>query len=51
MKKLENYGVVSLDAREMTETDGGLTHLGVWAITQISIFCAGFQEGWNESKR
>ena len=24
MKNLENYGVVSLDSREMKETDGGI---------------------------
>lgn len=51
MKNLENYGVVSLDNKEMKETDGGFGYLEVWLITEISIFCAGFQEGWNENKR
>ena len=32
MKNLENYGVVSLDAKEMKETDGGMfLHWGWYA--------------------
>ena len=32
MKNLENYGVVSLDNREMMEIDGGLDGTDGWAI-------------------
>ncbi len=32
MKNLENYGVVSLDTKEMMEIDGGLSGEDAWAI-------------------
>ncbi len=55
MKNLENYGVVSLDCREMKETDGGCLGLGlalgvigacIYVYNGWDDFAAGFSEGY-----
>jgi len=40
MKNLENYGVVSLDSREMLEIDGGLWGMDGWDWMAIAATAA-----------
>jgi hypothetical protein len=41
MKKLENYGVLEMNLREMREVDGGLMIMGALAIALAVAYLAG----------
>lgn len=54
MKNLENYGVVSLDAREMKDVDGGIIPVIVvagtiafWGLAFYGAFMAGYDAAQN----
>lgn len=50
MKNLVIYQVTPLETEETFSINGG-TGFTIWFMSKAAIFCAGFKEGWNESKR
>ena len=51
MKHLENYGVQELNAKEMTQTDGGfwpiVLAVGLYVMSEWDDISAGFNDGIN----
>ena len=47
MKNLKNYGVQELNAKEMTQTDGGIAPLVIYGL----ILCAGIAVGYFAGRR
>ena len=51
LDQLEKYKVVALNDKGVKETEGGnIFMLQLYITYQISLFCEGFKDGWNESK-
>lgn len=55
MKSLENYGVHSLSAKEIKETEGGLMIMGALAVCLAVAYlagtCAALAQGYNPHTR
>jgi hypothetical protein len=52
MENLEAYRVISLDSKEILNTDGGFTPYFAFSVTyNAALFIAGFKEGWDQRKR